>query len=117
MLPSEIAKMFDVSQSLIHHYFRKFGIEYDKTLSNLKHRKYQCDHYYFDVINMSHKINCPVLASIGTVDDVCPAEFFYEAYLNIPNPKEIFVYEGYGHGGFEELHLPIKYDFVARNIK
>jgi hypothetical protein len=40
MLPSEIAKMFDVSQSLIHHYFRKFGIEYDKTLSNLKHRKY-----------------------------------------------------------------------------
>lgn len=72
---------------------------------------------YFDIINMSHKINCPVLASIGTVDDVCPAEFFYEAYLNIPNPKEIFVYEGYGHGGFEELHLPIKYDFVARNIK
>lgn len=51
MLPSEIAKMFDVSQSLIHHYFRKFGIEYDKTLSNLKHRKYQCDHYYFNVID------------------------------------------------------------------
>lgn len=51
MLPSEIAKMFDVSQGLIYHYFRKFEIEYDKTLDGLKHRKYQCDHHYFDIID------------------------------------------------------------------
>lgn len=51
MLPSEIAKFFDVTPSLIYRYFRKFDIEYDKSIDSEKHRKYICDHHYFDVID------------------------------------------------------------------
>lgn len=69
---------------------------------------------YFDLINMTDKITCPILSSIGTVDDVCPGPYYYEAYLNIKSPKEIFLYEGYGHGGFELIHLPIKYNFASK---
>ena len=51
MLPSEIAKFFNVTPSLIYRYFRKFNIEYDKSIDSMKHRKYHCDHHYFDIIN------------------------------------------------------------------
>ena len=31
--------------------------------------------------------------------------------------KEIHLYEGYGHGGFEEIHLPKKIAFAVKVLK
>lgn len=72
---------------------------------------------YFDVINMADRIKCPVFASVGTVDDVCPPRFFYQAYKRIKSSKTLEIYEGYGHGGFEEIHLPKKLAFLESVLK
>ena len=69
---------------------------------------------YFDVVNMAEYIKCPVITSVGGKDDACPARFFYQAYKKIPSQKELYVYDEYGHGGFEELHLPLKIEFSKR---
>ncbi|HON64039.1 MAG TPA: acetylxylan esterase [Bacilli bacterium] len=69
---------------------------------------------YFDVINMTDRIKCPVLASVGTLDEICPPRFFYQAYQKITSEKELKIYENFGHGGFEELHLPLKIAFLDR---
>ena len=71
---------------------------------------------YFDVVNMSDKIKCPIITSIGTIDDVCPPKYFYQAYKKIKSYKELYPYEGYKHGGFEELHLPKKIEFLEKII-
>lgn len=72
---------------------------------------------YFDVINMADKITCPILCSIGTADNVCPPAYFYQAYKKIQGYKELEIYEGYGHGGFEEIHLPKKIKFAKKILK
>lgn len=72
---------------------------------------------YFDVINMADKIKCPVIASIGTEDNICPPRYFYQAYKKINGEKELHIYEGFGHGGFEEKHLPKKIGFAKRFLK
>lgn len=69
---------------------------------------------YFDIINFAHLIEIPVLASVGTVDEVCPAEFFLEAYNRIKAKKQLISYEGYGHGGFDKIHMPLKYAFIEK---
>ena len=77
----------------------------DKVLNNLD---------YFDVINMADKIKCPVITSVGGIDNVCPPRFFYQAYKKIKAEKELYVYPEFGHGGFEEKHLPKKIDFAKK---
>lgn len=72
---------------------------------------------YFDVINMTKNIKCPVYSSVGTADDVCPMDFYLEAYNNITTKKEVVKYEGYGHGGFEEIHFPKKLQYVLDYIE
>lgn len=72
---------------------------------------------YFDCINFVKNIKCPVYSSVGTVDDVCPMEFYIEAYNRINTAKEVVYYEGYGHGGFEEIHFPKKLQYVLDYIK
>jgi len=72
---------------------------------------------YFDVVNMADQIDCPIMTSVGSVDEVCPPRFFYQAYKKITSKKELKIYEGYGHGGFEEIHLPLKLIFIKQMIK
>ena len=72
---------------------------------------------YFDVINMADKIKCPVYSSVGSIDDICPASFYIEAYDKITSLKEVVWYEGYGHGGFEEIHFPKKLQYVLDYLK
>ena len=72
---------------------------------------------YFDVQFMTDKIKCPVYSSVGTKDDVCPMEFYLEAYKHIKTKKEVVYYEGYGHGGFEEIHFPKKLDYVLKYLE
>lgn len=72
---------------------------------------------YFDCINMAERIKAPIMFSIGTNDSICPPRYFMLAYAKIKAPKELIPYEGYGHGGFEELHLPKKINFINEHIK
>ena len=69
---------------------------------------------YFDVINMADRIKCPVISSVGLLDDTCPPKYFYKAYQKIKSEKVLEVYPEFGHGGFEEIHLPKKISFTYR---
>lgn len=72
---------------------------------------------YFDVINMADRIKCPVIASVGAIDTTCPPKYFFYAYEKINSQKHVDIYEGYGHGGFEEIHLPKKIAFAKKILK
>ena len=72
---------------------------------------------YFDVVNMASRIKAAVIASVGLEDDTCPPKYFYKAYKKIKSVKEFYPYEGFGHGGFEEIHLPIKINFAKKILK
>lgn len=72
---------------------------------------------YFDVVFMTDNIKCPVYSSVGTTDDVCPMEFYIEGYEKIKSQKEVIYYEGYGHGGFEEIHFPKKLEYVLNYLE
>ena len=67
---------------------------------------------YFDIVNMTDRIKCPVICSVGAKDEICPARYFMHAYNKINTPKKLDIYEDYGHGGFEEIHLPKKIEFA-----
>lgn len=83
---------------------------------NLKDQIYNVAQY-FDIINMAENIKCPIYSSVGTVDDICPMDFYLEAYNKVDTPKEVLYYEGYGHGGYEEIHFPKKLEYVLNYIK
>ena len=72
---------------------------------------------YFDVINMADRIKASVIASVGMEDTTCPPRYFYKAYEKITSKKHLDCYEGFGHGGFEEIHLPKKIAFVKEILK
>lgn len=67
---------------------------------------------YFDLVNFTREIACPVLASVGSLDDNCPPDFFYQAYRQIHTPKIFIEYAGYGHGGYDKEHMPKKIEFI-----
>ncbi|MFA7435959.1 MAG: acetylxylan esterase [Bacilli bacterium] len=69
---------------------------------------------YFDIVHLAREINCPVLASVGSIDQVCPPEFFYQAYRQIPAYKEFIKYDGYGHGGYDKEHMVKKFEFIKK---
>ena len=72
---------------------------------------------YFDVINMTDRIRAAVICSTGSEDPVCPLKYSYQAYRKIKTEKELYNYIGYGHGGFEEIHLPRKIAFAKKLLK
>lgn len=54
---------------------------------------------YFDTMNLAEQISCPVYASVGLADTVCPAKCFFATYNRITAPKEISIYPFAGHEG------------------
>jgi cephalosporin-C deacetylase len=72
---------------------------------------------YTDIVNMARDIKCPVLGSVGALDQTCPPTFFYQAYRMIPSPKDLFIFEGYGHGGYDEAHMENKFNFIRKYLK
>ena len=71
---------------------------------------------YFDVINAAGKISVPVFASVGLLDDICPAEFFFSAYNKISSEKQVFIYEEAGHDGGGEIHRERKINYLKAAI-
>ncbi|MDR1539739.1 MAG: acetylxylan esterase [Clostridiales bacterium] len=68
---------------------------------------------YFDVMNMAESITCPVYASVGLKDDVCPAKHYFASYNRIVSPKQISVYPFNGHEGGGAAHQEKKLRFLA----
>lgn len=72
---------------------------------------------YFDIVNFAHWIKCPVFSAVGFKDDVCPPEFFYQAYKKIKEPKLLYIYDDFGHGGFDDIHRPKKINYIKEYFK
>jgi len=69
---------------------------------------------YFDIIHLADEIKVPVLASVGSLDKVCPPKFFDYAFDRIDSPKEYVEYKDYGHGGYDNIHMPKKIEFIKK---
>ena len=52
---------------------------------------------YFDTMNMTDKITCPVLMRIGLQDKVCPPATSFASFNKIKGQKEYRVYHDKGH--------------------
>jgi cephalosporin-C deacetylase len=52
---------------------------------------------YFDAMNLGPWITCPVLVSIGLIDDITPPSTVFAAYNHMQCPKDIRHYRYYGH--------------------
>lgn len=72
----------------IANYLRRYPERTDKVLETLS---------YFDLINLTERITCPVYASVGLKDNVCPAKMFFAAYNRITAEKHINVQPFMGH--------------------
>lgn len=70
------------------------------------------DFGYFDLVNLVDKINCPIYSCVGFVDDICPPQYYYKAYEKIKTNKLLYIYDKFGHGGFDHLHRPKKIKYI-----
>jgi len=64
---------------------------------------------YFDALNFSDRITCPVLAVTGFKDTVSPPECVFALFNHLLAEKTVEVYpdEGYGAGGEQQLRKSI----------
>ena len=59
---------------------------------------------YYDVVNFASRIQCPVLAGVGLVDETCPSAGIFAALNQIKGPKEIVVLPHGDHSGSANSH-------------
>lgn len=71
---------------------------------------------YFDTMNMADKIDCPVLASVGLQDNICPAKLYFATYNRIRGEKRVEIYPFNGHEGGGAIHNEIKLRYVMEII-
>ncbi len=71
---------------------------------------------YFDVINASPQLHCPVLLSIGLLDRVSLPAAVYGLYNVLPGPKEIRTYPLAGHEGGGEDHWAYTLDWLSKAV-
>jgi uncharacterized protein len=70
----------------------------------------------FDSTVKIGKVRCPVFIMHGTADQVIPIKFSERLYALAPSPKEMKVYPGLGHVGFDEMRgFDAVLDFLRRN--
>ncbi len=67
---------------------------------------------YFDTMNMADRIKCPVLASVGLQDNVCPAKLYFATYNRIQSQKDIKIYPFNGHEGGGAIQNEVKLRYV-----
>jgi cephalosporin-C deacetylase len=53
---------------------------------------------YFDAVNFTHRIKCPMVVGIALEDEVCPPETSYAAYRGLSGDKELWLFPNSGHG-------------------
>lgn len=72
---------------------------------------------YFDTMNMSEAITCPVLASVGLKDNTCPAECYYASWNRMRGEKEIRHYPFNGHEGGGAEHNEAKLWWLWNHLR
>jgi cephalosporin-C deacetylase len=68
---------------------------------------------YFDVVNFSSRVKCPVLVGVGLIDTVCPPAGVWAACNQMRGPKEIVVLPQGEHGEKNGSHRPYYARFDA----
>jgi len=53
---------------------------------------------YFDAVNFSPRIECPMVVGIAMEDEVCPPETSYAAYRLLNRERELWLFPNSGHG-------------------
>jgi cephalosporin-C deacetylase len=94
--------------SAVVSYLKKHPAQTDLVLDNLS---------YFDTMNMADRITCPVLASVGLMDDVCPPLMYFATYNRIASEKKIVIYPFNGHEGGGAKQMEVKLDYLGRNFR
>ena len=57
---------------------------------------------YFDAVNFTGRVRCPMAVGIPLRDAICPPETQYAAYRNLAGQKEVWPIPGAGHGSASE---------------
>jgi cephalosporin-C deacetylase len=57
---------------------------------------------YYDAVNFTSRIHCPMAVGIPMEDAVCPPETQYAAYRNLAGPKEVWLIPDAAHGSPSE---------------
>jgi len=65
-----------------------------------------------DLMSYAHLIKKPMLLSTGSIDLICPPQTAKSFYERVSSPKQFLIYEGYGHGGYDELLFKEKLQFI-----
>jgi cephalosporin-C deacetylase len=73
---------------------------------------------YFDGINLAHRINCPMIVSVGLQDSTCPPETGFAMFNAIASAdKKIYAYDGHGHDANGHQHGAVIDAFLAEHLK
>lgn len=61
---------------------------------------------YYDVMNLAPLVTCPVLVSIGLIDEITPPSTVFAAYNHLQtSDKQIRVYRYFGHEPMSAFHM------------
>lgn len=70
-------------------YLRAHPGQQEQVLTNLS---------YFDAVNFTGRITCPMAVGIPMEDAICPPQTQYAAYRNLAGPKEVWLIPNAAHG-------------------
>jgi cephalosporin-C deacetylase len=88
---------------------KRLGISNDQMFATLT---------YFDLKNLTERIECPVLMGFGLQDVICPPHTNFASYNSIVAPKRWIVFPEKGHNvGFEKRWLDSREEFFQQIIK
>lgn len=59
---------------------------------------------YYDIVNFTPRIRCPVLIGLGLLDEVCPAAGIFAAANQITSPTQILAFPAGGHQDENNSH-------------
>ena len=72
---------------------------------------------YYDLVWCARRIKCPVLISVGFVDDSCPPTGVYAFYNELKSPKQIYHKVDYGHSGAPDDYEQTVWNFLFESIE
>ena len=72
---------------------------------------------YYDLVWCARRIKCPVLVSVGFVDDFCPPTGVYAFYNELKSPKQLYNKVDYGHSGEPVDYNSTVWKFLADSLE
>ena len=72
---------------------------------------------YYDLVWCARRIKCPILVSVGFVDNSCPPTGIYAFYNELKSDKKIYNKVDYGHGGAPNDYEKVVWKFLSDSIE